>query len=209
MTDSSPGEMMNTKQKLIELKKLAGNVATLRGEEMRVRQSIGETYHRRAVLSREVLADPDWIGTEFDGDLEKAIKAVEDGYFADLSGAMTVTELHEILSEFEEVTEWREHGFNLLAMLALARTKKRERREPPTGEPATRRAVKLADHEAVIDQLNHQRVIAKKYQDQTEELKADNERLRAELRDAHRQLAVQEGRIKELERLVARELAAA
>ncbi len=103
-------------------------------------------------------------------------------------------EMRAILQAFPEEKDWREQS--LQEMFASIKPSK------PEGQVQhARMSIKKADYEKACEERDHYKARAKYLDEQVAELEAD--------RDTHRQeIAKLKGRIHELERLVARELAA-
>ena len=85
-----------TTEKLVELKELAGMA--------------GKNVFRRIKLADEVLSDKDWIAASFDGQEDKALAIVENEYFTDFRGFITVGEMRQVYRWCGIESRWAEYA---------------------------------------------------------------------------------------------------
>ena len=181
---------MTTKQCLMELKKLA---ATTR-----------ENIYRRVELAATVLGDLDWIAVEHGGDEFKAHDAVQNEFFPDLDGYVSLGKLIDTYQNFPK-PKWEEYRFNVAAVVAAYD----EQRSPGEERAATTRIAWKQVAEERTEELARTKAKLGVMEDlstrQTAELTAlreENARLRGETERLR-------GRIEELERIVHRDQVAA
>lgn len=183
---------MRTTQVIAKLKEMAGKA--------------GEAVYERLKLASQVLDDNAWIAEAHNGDEFAAQKAIEDGCFGDLCGAMTLGELLTVFRAYPSIEAWRPH-FNLKAMMAkyeAAQTQAATEQDKPA-----RTVIKKADYEAVTRKLEDADYQLKREREALRAKETEVERLRRENEELRIDKARLEGQVKELERILERESVAA
>jgi len=181
---------MTTKQCLMELKKLA---ATTR-----------ENIYRRVELAATVLGDLDWIAIEHGGDDLKAHDAVQNEFFPDLDGYVSLGKLIDTYRNFPR-PKWEEYRFNVAAVVAAYDEQRApgEERAPTTRtawkQVAEERTEELARSKAKLAVMED---LSSRQATELTALREENARLRGETERLR-------GRIEELERIVHRDQVAA
>lgn len=156
---------MTTKEKLVELKSLMATA--------------GRNVFQRCKLATEILADQDWIAEACDGSELKAIELIEDQYFSDLRGFITVGRLRQLYQAYSEEREWAEFRYDLGAMEAKYRE----------------------DHPADINRGERKswKQVAEALQEEVERLKMELRNREEKNRDQERAIARLEIKIEQLE----------
>ncbi len=179
---------MTTKQKLVELKKLAG-VA-------------GPNIYQRARIANEVLADKDWIAEQHEGDEFRAIAHLESEFFADLRGYITLGRLRELITAYSEERTWKELRYDLSALEAKHSEEHGE--QPALRGQRTSWKAKAEQLSEQVDQLMRDR--ARDRQD-VDNARASEDKMQARIRELENENANLLGRICELEKLLKRDAA--
>ena len=149
----------------------------------------GINYYERIQHCYAILRDSVWIDAEFKGDEYAAAQMLGDKYLHDLSGAMTIWNLMQIYQRFPEIQDWQKAKYNLRVLYEACK--------PAPKPKVERRAVTLADHEAMCQELREAEWEVKdktkkiqEYKSRVQELeeeltrvKAENVRLRARIRE--------------------------
>lgn len=78
----------------------------------------GENCYRRIVIAEQILADREWIQEHHGGDPWKAASALEDDFFDDLSGAISLWGMLEILRHFPNESDWKKRKYSLRKLQA-------------------------------------------------------------------------------------------
>jgi uncharacterized coiled-coil protein SlyX len=97
--------MPTTKDKIIELRSLATGA--------------GQNLFRRSQLLAEVMADRDFIDSDFEGNEGDAREHFEAQYFSDVSGWVTVDRLIAIYCAYPNEEKWAACHYRLPDMVAL------------------------------------------------------------------------------------------
>lgn len=164
---------MKPSELLVKLKKLA--------------VAAGNNYYQRIAIAEQLLSNRDWITSSFSGDIDQAVGALEQDYFHDLSGSMTLWQLLHIYRKYPKEDVWKKHGYNLRKLYETCRAPR---------EKQTRRAIKVSEFEALEQRLKDANFriqqLTKKLTDFTK-IESENKVLK--------------GRIEELERIVRGKLA--
>lgn len=168
-----------------------------------LRDDAGANIYERCRLAAEVLADTDWIAAIHGGSLDAAEQAVQDEYFADLGGYVTLGTLTDIYRTFPDEAEWKARKYNLQVMEAEWEEARAEEREV---KPRVRPQYKVLAEEA-----KERAEKAERQAEQVETLLSGERqsaaRLREELETLRMENAELRGRVRELERLVDKRLA--
>ena len=151
----------------------------------------GELCYRRVALAAQLLADKEWLASDlFGGDKEAARQYLEERYFSDLCGAMTLGQLVLIYRSHSDIETWRQEGWNLQKLWAMNRERwQSERRgqpkpqQPPVASPKSQHRQPSTsllsgslgpDMTAALDKATNR---LQRMQVEIDGLKADNERL--------------------------------
>jgi hypothetical protein len=103
-----------TTQILAELKQLARDAEA--------------NLYRRIGLAAEALSDVDWLAASFGGCVDDACKALQDDYFRDLGGYVSLGKLLQMRRDVPEA-DWRSVGYDVAAVQVM-----HDDREIPGGE---------------------------------------------------------------------------
>ena len=144
-----------------------------------MRDRAGNSMFERLGIALELDADLDWIANEFQGDKTKARAFLADEYFADLSGAVPMSELLAMRQQFGEIAVWRTHKFNLQAMRALLR----DRDEKPR---TVRRSATIKQLEELEEENMRLKAEVTRLQTENQRLQRDNDALRGRQTAARR-----------------------
>ncbi len=77
----------------------------------------GQNYYRRIQIADQILQNKDWVLESFRGDPHKAADVLEEKYFHDLCGVVSIWDLMQIYRRFPEEKDWESYGYNLRVML--------------------------------------------------------------------------------------------
>lgn len=158
----------------------------------------GDALFERVGLAAKVLADKEWLDAEFTGDYEKALAFVETDCFPELT-AFGLSRLIELHGAFPAIGEWRQRKFNLRVLWA----EHQERQAEANGrEKQTRTVVKKADLEIVVKERDEARWGEKHAKEMLGQKETEIEKLRREKAELEHQLAVKEGEIAALNRML-------
>jgi peptidoglycan hydrolase CwlO-like protein len=171
----------STSQKLAQLQELLGKT--------------GETHYQRIKLAAEILADNEWILNHFGGDTLKAETMLEQRYFADLCGAVTIRRLLLVFRHFPLIEQWKIHHFNFTKMSALADVERKTTKH-------SRWSVTQKEWEDLEAERDNWKKQAKNEFGQRESLQQENDRLKRQIADLTRDKAKLQGRVEELESLL-------
>lgn len=161
-----------TTQLLAELRSLAG-------------QAVANLY-RRIGLAAEVMGDLDWIATVHGGSDLKAADALQDEYFRDLGGYVSLGKLIAMWRHVSE-SEWKECRYDVAAVEVIYDSTTRETHEK--GERTSWKKV-AEERGQKIDDLERQ----------VTQLLESNGKLREENTELRAKVARLEGRIEEMDR---------
>ena len=163
-----------TTQLLAELKNLAKDAA--------------DNLYRRIAIAREVMSDLDWIATVHGGSDVRAADALQDEYFRDLKGFVSLKKLMDMHRDVSH-EDWKSVSYGIAAVKAI-------HDEQLAGEKSTKHEVrtnwkvKCAEKDERIEDLERQ----------VEQLLESNQKLRGENAELRSQIARLEGRIEEMDR---------
>jgi len=177
-----------TTQLLAELKTLASSAA--------------DNLYRRIGLAAEVMLDLDWIARTHDGSDLKAHDALQDGYFRDLGGFISLGKLIQMFSKIP-VEQWKEVKFDVAAVEIMYN--EATSTEPKDGgEKGVRTAWKpLAEERGKqVDRLTEQ---VKQTGDLATRQTAEIDQLKARICELTRENERLQGRVEELEKMMHRQ----
>jgi uncharacterized coiled-coil protein SlyX len=150
-------------QKLARLKELATGAA--------------ENYFERIALAHELLLDKLWIDAEHGGDANQAADILEEQYFHDLCGLLSVWNLIHVYQKFPTLEQWRRHKYNLRVMYDKCRADTASKK-PAAAKPKTPVEKKVEElRETVTTKDAEIRELRK----QIGELQQENRKLRKKL----------------------------
>lgn len=77
-------------------------------------------HYKRIKLASELIADKTWVEDPSGGggDVNIALDRIEEGAFADLCGAVTISQLLEVYHHIPDEQVWKRHGYNFRKMWA-------------------------------------------------------------------------------------------
>lgn len=180
----------------------------------------GELAFERVGLAAKLLADVHWLAEEFPvgtkeedgkrvrtGGEEAARDYLEQDFFGDLCGALTLGQLLKIYQRFPTLAEWKRHNFHLARLWAAAlEVEAAEKPEPPKSE---RRKATVAMLEEAEESIQHWRAVAERQEREAVKASSSLAEIRRKLEEKEREIARLQGRIEELERMLGRQLVAA
>jgi len=177
--------MATTRQALLELKRLAASAA--------------DNLYRRIELSAQVMSDLDWIAREHGGSDLKAQDTLQDQFFRDLGGFISLGKLIAMFRNVPQET-WAELKYDVAAVEVVYDDQAIEKTEKGTKTAwkpiAEERGEKIERLQRQMSQVNEladkQRSEIDVLRAKVEELTRENERLR--------------GRVEELQRLLDRQV---
>ena len=179
--------------------------AQLIAELENLRGKSGVLLLKRIDTAKTLLSDRDWLaGEPWRGDESKARDTIEEGYFGDLCGTLTLGQLLLLREEYPDDAAWKDAKYNLMVLWA----KHEEAHPEPTQQRIVMR-VKKADLEKEVElrkTVEFQRNQALKVQ---AALETDCEQLRVIVANLKEENAQLNGRIMELEKLLDRRFAIA
>ncbi len=159
-------------------------------------EAVGSNHYQRIKLADQLMQRREWIASSFKGDDYRAAEMLEEEFFHDLSGAMTIWNLLTIYRKFPLEKDWKAKQYNLRMLLSACK--------PPVSEKAgkqERKSVKYAEFEAT-----QQRAKEAEFQLKRKEKEIESYRLRVtELEQENSRL---HGRVEQLERIVKGKLSA-
>lgn len=158
----------------------------------------GELHYKRIKLAKEIIDDAQWVLTHFGGDLHKAESLLEKKYFGDLCGAIAFRRLIMIYERFPDIETWKKYDFNLTHMSAIIDAERAAKRKKSSRWSVTQK--EWEDLEGDRDRWKKLHTTEKK---EKETLQQENERLKKQNSELMRENARLQGRIDELEQLVA------
>lgn len=168
-----------TAQMLAELKKLAATA--------------GNNLYERIKLASQVMADLDWIASVHGGNDLQAADALQDEFFRELGGFIT---LGKLIAMYKGVSieQWQEVKYDIAAVEAIYNEETRE-----THEKGVRTSWKKVAEERGerIEQLERS---SKQVEEVAAVRQTETERLRNEVARLKEENAKLRGRIEELER---------
>lgn len=88
------------------------------GKMQQLAGQAGHLYCRRLRQAITVLDDDCWVASRFSGDKIAAVNYLQDRYFADLSGYITLQKLLRVYQGLPE-TAWQEYRYNIRALELL------------------------------------------------------------------------------------------
>lgn len=141
----------------------------------------GANYYRRTALAAQLLADRQWLEAEHRGNEIKAAKAIEDVYFHDVCGLLSLWDLLAIVRKFPDEAQWAARGYHLRRLREACKVK---------GKKRTRRQATLAELYAAQQALERAQAELDEVRPRLKSLERENERLK--------------GRVEELERILER-----
>jgi hypothetical protein len=102
---------MATPQMAVRTRTALRNLRTLAGRT-------GELYRERIAESITALRDQIWLQSQFGGSYDKAVEYLQEQWFQDISGFIT---LHKLLKIYRTipVAKWRSYNYNLRALELL------------------------------------------------------------------------------------------
>jgi len=176
--------MATTRQALLELKKLA--------------KSAADNLYRRIELSAQVMGDLDWIAAEHGGSDLKAQDALQDQFFKDLGGFVSLGKLIAMFRNVPQET-WAELKYDVAAVEVVYDGQAVEKTEKGTKTAWKPIAEERGDKiECLQRQVSNVTELADKQRSEVELLRAKVEEL---TRENDRLL----GRVEELQRLLDRQ----
>lgn len=89
----------------------------------------GANYYERIQIADTLIQDKEWLLAEFKGDDYKAAEVLEEQYFHDLSGSLTIWQLMHVYRKFPNEADWRKHKYNLRKLFELTKPEPTPRRE--------------------------------------------------------------------------------
>ncbi len=162
----------------------------------------GHNYFVRISLVHALLQNAAWLQSEHGGDSYRAAEALEDNYFHDVCGAVTLWQLLQIYQRFPAEADWQKHGYHIGKMLEAC---KPAQEEAPC--KTTRTVVKKAEMEAV---QNRAAEAESQLKARVKEIKAKDQQI-VDLQDQVAKLKTENskllGRVEELERVLGNKLA--
>jgi chaperonin cofactor prefoldin len=160
----------------------------------------GENYYERIQIADTLLKDKEWVEAHYSGDAFRGADHLEECYFHDLCGMMTIWDLMQIYRKFPKKDEWVKHKYNLRKMFEFTKVKT----TTATTGGSTRRAAKVED----LDRLEETNLALKKQLQTTNQVVVSKDKkiedLETEVRSLQRENARLNGRIEELESLLDR-----
>lgn len=83
-----------------------------------LRDKSGATLYKRLRLAQELLSDPDWVRSPSGGGGHEgaALDRLEDNYFADVCGALSLPNMLEVLRRVPDEAVWKANKYNLRRM---------------------------------------------------------------------------------------------
>lgn len=122
------------------------------GDMRRLAGLAGKMYRQRLKHASRALHDAAWVRAKFSGDAVAATQFLQDNYFADLSGYITLRKLLEIYRDVPDEV-WRQYHYNLRAIELLH--DRPELADPDSQHVAVRAHVRFPDgtrHETVTQE---------------------------------------------------------
>ena len=158
----------------------------------------GPNIYERIRLASELLANRQWVESQHTGDEAKAGDWLQEQYFQDIGGLISVYMMRSMYDALPEST-WKEYKYNLKALRWEYQERTRLADKDSSGNSG-RRSVKVADFEKKEQEVKELEYKVKK----TEESQASKEEIiRQQQQEIHRLQLENErlkGRIEELER---------
>lgn len=161
----------------------------------------GENYYERIEIADTLLKDKEWVKLHYSGDAFRAADHLQECYFHDLCGLLTIWDLMHIYRKFPKKDDWVKHKYNLRKMNELIKVKQPAN---TSGGGATRRSAKIADLEDLEQKNVH---LERKLQTQTKVVDEKDRKiadLEAQIRTLQMEKARLQGRVEELESLLDR-----
>lgn len=160
----------------------------------------GENYYERIQIADTLLKDKEWIAIHYSGNAFRAADHMQECYFHDLCGLMTIWDLMQVYRKFPKKDDWIKHKYNLRKMYEFTKVKTAS----TSGGGGTRRAAKIAD----LEKLEENNTLLKKQIQAKEKIVDEKDKKIAELESQVRTLQMEkarlQGRIEELEALLDR-----
>lgn len=102
------------------------NAMQMYAELIRLRNNAGEVLYKRLKIARDLLADREWVQSpeQGGGDEAQAIDRLEEFCFAEVCGALSLSQMLEILREVPQQAAWKANKYNLRAMYAEMRARR-------------------------------------------------------------------------------------
>lgn len=172
-------------------------------EILRMKSAAASAVYRRAVILIDVFNDRDFRADLGNADDFKAADAL-DQYCDDLP--YQFLDLQAMVDAVPESSEWKKRSLREIYEQSRMAAKERDADSRPL---KPRRTVTVKEHEEVLTQCKAAESRAKHAADMLEEKRKSYEELSKECAALRQENAELKGRIKELERIVGRELAAA
>lgn len=94
-------------------------------------ESAKANYFERITLAHELMLDKAWIDSEHRGDVDKAAQALEDLYFHDLCGLLSLWNLITIVQKFPTPESWKKYKHNLRVMFDKCRRDAKPKKVTP------------------------------------------------------------------------------
>ncbi len=89
-------------------------------------------HYQRIKLAARLQANREWVDGRHEGNLQQAIRFLEDEFFHDIVGTAGLSDLIVAYHRFPEEVKWAENDYNLRTMVGLVpkirRSKKKDRR---------------------------------------------------------------------------------
>lgn len=160
-----------------------------------------DNLFRRIQLAAEVMSDLDWIAQTHGGSDLKAQDALQDEYFSEIGGLVTLGRLLAIYKSFPDEQVWREYKYDLAALDSLCREQQEET------EPRQYTNWKQVAEERA-EELDKTQKEASRAEELCERQREEIDGFRERIAELENDNAMLRGRIEELEKLVGRKEAA-
>ncbi len=98
----------------------AQNPAHLLARLKSLAEQAGKNVFDRAAVAAQLLADRRWIADTFHGDQGAARDCLQEDYFGDLCGTVTLGQILHIYRKLPAKGQWEDLKFNLMKLLARA-----------------------------------------------------------------------------------------
>ena len=163
----------------------------------------GVNYYERISIADSLMQDREWLKTSFKSDDYAAAEYLQDTFFHDLSGSMTIWMLLQIYRKFPNKTDWKNEGYNLRTLYAKCK--------PPIEKKTggTRVAIKVADHEKLIQEVKEKQFEIRKVKQLCQDHETELEALQKTCNQLERENLKLKGRIEELERILSKKFSIA
>lgn len=160
-------------------------------------QQTGAAIYERVKIAHEIMSDKTYLDERYEGDDLKCAEEIQEKYFADIGGLMSVYHLVEVFRAYPTEEVWKKNRYNLKAMRAQWLE---DHPEPKNEGHASRRSVTLKDLQVKEEQIEELSCAVKRNEKAAERMEDELTKLREENRKLREENAHLKGQLAQAEK---------